>query len=462
MKRIASFVSIVVFLFAATISQLARADLPDFRELVKETSPAVVNISTVKHSKARQMIQEYGMPDDVPEIFKHFFGAPSPSPRGGQETASLGSGFIISDDGFVLTNNHVIQGADEIIVRLNDRRELTATLVGADPSSDLALLKVDADDLPTLDMGNSDKLEVGEWVVAIGSPFGFDYSVTAGIVSAKGRNLPRENYVPFIQTDVAINPGNSGGPLFNLDGKVVGINSQIYTRSGGFMGVSFAIPINVALDVAEQLKAKGKVSRGWLGVMIQDVNKQLAESFGLDRAAGALVARVMPASPAEEGGLQSGDIITSVDGKDVYLSVDLPHIIGRMKPEQEVKLNVVRNGKRKTVRVTLGSLSEENTVASNSAKIKSNKNRLGILVADLNEQQRQASGGGVFVQKVGDGAARQAGVVRGDIISMIHGKRVRSVREFKKVVSSLPANRNLPMLIVRRGGSIFVPLRISE
>lgn len=462
MKRIASFVSVVVFLFAATISQLARADLPDFRELVKETSPAVVNISTVKHSKARQMIQEYGMPDDVPEIFKHFFGAPSPSPRGGQETASLGSGFIISDDGFVLTNNHVIQDADEIIVRLNDRRELTATLVGADPSSDLALLKVDADDLPTLDMGNSDKLEVGEWVVAIGSPFGFDYSVTAGIVSAKGRNLPRENYVPFIQTDVAINPGNSGGPLFNLDGKVVGINSQIYTRSGGFMGVSFAIPINVALDVAEQLKTKGKVSRGWLGVMIQDVNKQLAESFGLDRAAGALVARVMPASPAEEGGLQSGDIITSVDGKNVHLSVDLPHIIGRMKPEQEVKLNVVRNGKRKTIRVTLGNLSEENTVASNSAKIKSNKNRLGILVADLNEQQRQASGGGVVVQKVGDGAARQAGVVRGDIISMIHGKRVRSVREFKKVVRDLPANRNLPMLIVRRGGSIFVPLRISE
>ncbi|TNC84786.1 MAG: serine peptidase, partial [Thalassolituus sp.] len=279
--------------FLVIFSSAARADLPDFRDLVKDASPAVVNISTVQHpGNANRYSQQYGLPDEMPEIFRHFFGAPMPSPRGKQDRESLGSGFIISKDGYILTNNHVVQDADEIVVRLNDRRELEATLVGADPSSDLAVLKVDAKNLPTVRLGNSDKLDVGEWVVAIGSPFGFDYSVTAGIVSAKGRSLPNENYVPFIQTDVAINPGNSGGPLFNLDGEVVGINSQIYTRSGGFMGVSFAIPINVALDVADQLKSKGKVTRGWLGVVIQEVSKDLADSFGLDRAAGALIVQV--------------------------------------------------------------------------------------------------------------------------------------------------------------------------
>ena len=286
--------SLLTFLLAVSWTT-AHADLPDFRDLVKESSPAVVNISTVQHAQQNRALSgQYGMPDDMPEIFRHFFGRQfpqGPAPR--RDSNSLGSGFIVSDDGYILTNNHVVQDADEIIVRLNDRRELEAVLIGADPSSDLAVLKVDADDLPTVELGDSDKLDVGEWVVAIGSPFGFDYSVTAGIVSAKGRSLPNENYVPFIQPEVAINPGHSGGPLFNLDGQVVGINSQIYTRSGGFMGVSFAIPINVAMDVAEQLKSKGKVSRGWLGVVIQEVNKDLAESFGLDRAAGALVVQVV-------------------------------------------------------------------------------------------------------------------------------------------------------------------------
>src|SRR5690606_16325520 len=272
------------------------------------------------------------------------------------ERTSLGSGFIISKDGYILTNNHVIQNADEIIVRLNDRRTLEAKLIGADETTDLALLKVEAKDLPTVRLGNSDALEVGEWVVAIGSPFGFDYSVTAGIVSAKGRSLPNDNYVPFIQTDVAINPGNSGGPLFNLDGKVVGINSQIYTRSGGFMGVSFAIPINVAMEVSEQLKDKGRVSRGWLGVVIQEVNKELAESFGLEKAAGALVAQIVPGSPADSADLQNGDIITHFNGKPILMSSDLPHQVGRVKPGSKVSMDVVRNGKRRKVSVTIGTL----------------------------------------------------------------------------------------------------------
>ena len=258
-----------------------------------------------------------------------------PPGRSGQGPSSLGSGFIVSSDGYILTNHHVVKEADEILIRLSDRREMVAQLVGADPRSDLALLKVEAKGLPAVEFGKSDELKVGAWVLAIGSPFGFDYSVTAGIVSAKGRSLPNENYVPFIQTDVAINPGNSGGPLFNLKGEVVGINSQIYTRSGGFMGVSFAIPIDVALDVVEQLKTKGEVSRGWLGVVIQEVNKQLAESFGLDKPQGALVAQLVPGGPAEAGGLKSGDIIVAFNGREVVLSSDLPHQVGQVKPEGE-------------------------------------------------------------------------------------------------------------------------------
>ena len=441
----------------------AHADLPDFRELVKETSPAVVNISTVQHAQQNSALsRQYGLPDDMPEIFRHFFGRQfpqGPAPR--RDSNSLGSGFIVSDDGYILTNNHVVQDADEIIVRLNDRRELEAVLIGADPSSDLAVLKVDADDLPTVELGDSDKLDVGEWVVAIGSPFGFDYSVTAGIVSAKGRSLPNENYVPFIQTDVAINPGNSGGPLFNLDGEVVGINSQIYTRSGGFMGVSFAIPINVAMDVAEQLKSKGKVSRGWLGVVIQEVNKDLAESFGLDRAAGALVVQVVDGSPAENSGLVSGDIIVKVNGKDVQLSSDLPHLIGRLRAGDTAKLSVVRAGKRKTIDVEIGALPESDDIqlSSNTPPAERKSNRLGLVVSDIpagksNEQ-------GVVVTDVNRGPASMSGVVRGDVITMINGQRISSVADFERVVQDLPSNRSVPMRIVRRGQASFIPLRVN-
>lgn len=443
------------------------ANLPDFRGLVKEASPAVVNISTVQRRGGPDFQQRYGLPQDVPDIFRHFFGIPMPSPgpapRGGQERTSLGSGFIISRDGYILTNNHVVKDADEIIVRLNDRRELEAKLIGADESTDLAVLKVEATNLPTVKLGNSDALEVGEWVVAIGSPFGFDYSVTAGIVSAKGRSLPNDNYVPFIQTDVAINPGNSGGPLFNLDGRVVGINSQIYTRSGGFMGVSFAIPINVAMEVTEQLKDKGRVSRGWLGVVIQEVSKDLAESFGLEQAAGALVAQIVPGSPADAADLQNGDIITHFNGRQIFMSSDLPHQVGRVKPGTKVTMDVVRNGKRRKVSVTIGTLPDADSaeLAQNTAPKERTSNRLGLVVADLNDNQRKNIGDGVVVREVRQGTAAQAGLINGDIITLINGQPVRSAEEFEKIVAALPAGRSVPIRIVRRGSAMFIPLRIA-
>tara|TARA_R110002050_G_scaffold143536_12_gene268796 strand:+ start:3637 stop:5031 length:1395 start_codon:yes stop_codon:yes gene_type:complete len=464
MTRIFKLLFPVVLLLASAV----HASLPDFRDLVKEASPAVVNISTVQHVSAGlsgSYQQRYGLPEDVPEIFRHFFGEQMPSPRGEQEKTSLGSGFIVSHDGYILTNNHVIKDADEIVVRLNDRRELEAKLIGADESSDLALLKVEADDLPIVALGDSDALEVGEWVVAIGSPFGFDYSVTAGIVSAKGRSLPNENYVPFIQTDVAINPGNSGGPLFNLNGKVVGINSQIYTRSGGFMGVSFAIPINVAMDVADQLKEKGKVSRGWLGVVIQEVSKDLAESFGLDKAAGALVAQVVPDSPAEKAGLKSGDIITRFNGEAIYLSSDLPHQVGRVKPGTSARIDLVRNGKRKRIDVEIGVLSnaQTQTLASNTPPGEFNSDAMGVLVAELDDSQRRKLGsGGVLVKAVSDGPAAVSGLMPGDVITMIHGENINDLDDFKQVIAGLPGDRNVPMRIIRRGAALFIPLHVPK
>ena len=365
---------IVLFsIFLVNIQAMA-ADLPDFTELVEEHSEAVVNISTISYVDAQAPFQFQGNMDQLPDIFKHFFGQPQVPRHDGpsqpkRQTQSMGSGFIVSKDGTILTNNHVVDGADEIYVRFSDRRELKATLIGSDKRSDLAVLKVDAEELPSVKLGKSKNLKVGEWVFAIGSPFGFDYTVTAGIVSAKGRSLPNnnnENYVPFIQTDVAINPGNSGGPLFNMDGEVVGINSQIFTRSGGFMGVSFAIPIDVAMEVVEQLSNQGYVSRGWLGVLIQEVNKDLAESFGLDKPYGALVAQVLDDSPAEKAGIQTGDIIIEFDGEEINLSSELPQLVGRAKVGETLKLKIVRNKETKIIKLKIGELSNEQASAENT------------------------------------------------------------------------------------------------
>lgn len=417
---------------------LAQASLPDFTELVEQASPAVVNISTRQKLPERPVAGagQLNVPDleGLPPMFREFFERNIPqvprTPGGGRqrEAQSLGSGFIISADGYVLTNNHVIADADEIIVRLADRSELEAKLIGTDPRSDVALLKVEGKGLPTVKLGKSEELKVGEWVLAIGSPFGFDHSVTAGIVSAKGRSLPNESYVPFIQTDVAINPGNSGGPLFNLAGEVVGINSQIFTRSGGFMGLSFAIPMSVAMDVADQLKADGKVSRGWLGVVIQEVNKDLAESFGLDKPAGALVAQVLEQGPAAKGGLQVGDVILNLDGKPIIMSADLPHLVGALKPGTRAELDVVRDGARKKLQLTIGALPEDGEpLAGNTASgVERSSNRLGVKVVELTAEQKKSLdlNGGVVISEVLEGPAALIGLRPGDVITHLNNQAI--------------------------------------
>ncbi|HBO12981.1 MAG TPA: serine peptidase, partial [Halieaceae bacterium] len=341
--------SLLLFAFLLLPALASARELPDFREIVAQQSPAVVKILVESRSGGHPGFDT----EEIPEYLRRFFefrGEP-PGPR---ERMSLGSGFVLSEDGYIVTNNHVVEGADSVVVRLIDRREYDAEVIGTDPRSDLALLRIEAEDLPVLRLDEDDDLAVGEWVLAIGSPFGLDYSVTAGIVSAMGRSLPterNENYVPFIQTDVAINPGNSGGPLFNLDGEVVGVNSQIYTRSGGSIGLSFAIPVSVVRNVVEQLKAEGRVTRGWLGVTIQDVDRNLAESFNLERPMGALVAQVAPGSPAEAAGIEPGDVIIRFDGETIDTSADLPHVVGLLRPGAEVDAVIVRNGRRQTLAV---------------------------------------------------------------------------------------------------------------
>jgi len=452
---------------------LHAAQLPEFTELVEQASPAVVNISTRQKLPERSASDPLMAPDleGIPPIFREFFerGVPQMprSPNGQQRQAqSLGSGFIISADGYVLTNNHVVAGADEIIVRLPDRSELEARLVGADPRTDVALLKVEGEDLPTVKLGDSESLKVGAWVLAIGSPFGFDHSVTAGIVSAKGRSLPNESYVPFIQTDVAINPGNSGGPLFNLDGEVVGINSQIFTRSGGFMGLSFAIPIGVAMDVANQLKSNGRVSRGWLGVVIQEVNRDLAESFGLDKPAGALVAQVLDGGPAAKGGLQVGDVILSLNGRPIIMSADLPHLVGGLKPGSKATLQVVREGVRKDLSLTIGMLPEEGeSLASAGASGKEqSSNRLGVTVAELSEEQRKGLDlrGGVVIREVQDGPAALIGLRPGDVITHLNNQAIDSAQTFTKVAEALPRNRSVSMRVLRQGRASFITFKLSS
>ncbi|HTN32033.1 MAG TPA: DegQ family serine endoprotease [Pseudomonas sp.] len=449
----------------------AQAQLPDFTELVEEASPAVVNISTRQKMPARGQSQLM-IPDleGLPPLFRDFFERNLPQvPRNGRqpEAQSLGSGFIISSDGYVLTNNHVVADADEILVRMSDRSELEAKLVGSDPRSDVALLKIEGKNLPIVKLGKSENLKVGEWVLAIGSPFGFDYSVTAGIVSAKGRSLPNESYVPFIQTDVAINPGNSGGPLFNLDGEVVGINSQIFTRSGGFMGLSFAIPITVALDVANQLKETGKVSRGWLGVVIQEVNKDLAESFGLDRPAGALVAQVLEDGPAAKGGLRVGDVILRLDNHPIVMSSDLPQRVGILKPGTTSRLEVMRDGQRRSLNVTIGALPEEGDPVAmprgdNGAE--RSANRLGVTVIELTAEQRKSLDlqGGVVIKEVQGGPAVAIGLRPGDVITHLNNQAIKSSQHFAQIAKDLPKNRSVSMRVLRQGRASFITFKLAE
>lgn len=471
--RLKSYLSIVTAVLILGQMATAQAEaLPDFTDLVVQASPAVVNISTRQKMPERsvasaQMPDMEGLPPQLREFFERNMPKGQRTPKGDRqrEIQSLGSGFIISADGYVLTNNHVIDGADEILVRLSDRSELKAKLIGTDPRTDVAVLKIEGKDLPVVKIGNSDKLKVGEWVLAIGSPFGFDHSVTKGIVSAKGRSLPNDTYVPFIQTDVAINPGNSGGPLFNMSGEVVGINSQIFTRSGGFMGLSFAIPIDVAMDVANQLKAGGKVSRGWLGVVIQEVNKDLAESFGLDKPAGALVAQVLEGGPAAKGGVQVGDVILSANGQPIVMSADLPHLVGNLKDGSKADLEVIRDGKRKHLTVTIGALPEEGQEMDvPDSGVERSSNRLGVSVLDLTAEQKKSYDlkGGVVIKEVQDGPAALIGLQPGDVITHLNNQAITSAANFTEVAKELPKNRSVSMRVLRQGRASFITFKLAE
>ena len=471
MKATAYMRCLSVVLAGVLLANFAYAvALPDFTELVEQASPAIVNISTVRNGNGNgEGAGPHSGQEQIPEIFKHFFGERGFEGREHEQPRrshpqSLGSGFIISADGYVLTNHHVVKGADSILVRLSDRRELEAVLVGSDPRSDLALLKLDAKALPVVKIGNSDRLKPGEWVLAIGSPFGFDHSVTAGIVSATGRSLANENYVPFIQTDVAINPGNSGGPLFNLEGEVVGINSQIYTRSGGFMGLSFSIPISMAMEVVEQLKLNGQVARGWLGVIIQEVNRDLAESFGLDRPRGALVAKVLPDSPAEAAELHEGDVIVAFNGEPVERSAELPPLVGRIVPGKTVELDLVRSGRNITIALKVGMLPEEGAMQKvGGSAPAADSNPLNVQVAAIEPERAEQwnLSGGVVVRAVQPGPGAEAGLVVGDVITMLNGRAIDDLESFAEVAAKLPKGKAVPVRIVRRGSPLFLPLKVK-
>ncbi len=468
-------IMLVLFLTGSSSLWAAARDLPDFTDLVEQARATVVNISsTQKISRGKQLSPFNGPHGQRPEapfddFFRRFFGDEY-GDRGDNEEfydKSLGSGFVISEDGYVLTNNHVIKDADEVIVKLSDKREFVAEVVGFDKRSDVALLKIDAEDLTVAKIGDSDKLKVGGWVLAIGSPFGFDYTVTAGIVSAKARSLPNENYVPFIQTDVAINPGNSGGPLLNMEGEVIGINSQIYSRTGGFMGLSFAIPIEVVMDVVDQLKSSGHVVRGWLGILIQDVTRELAESFGMDKPIGALVARVLPDSPAEDAGIKVGDVIVNFNGKEVSSSSALPPMVGSTKVDDRVKVKIIREGKSKTIKVKISELPDDNDIKlarngddTRDVRIK----RINISVSNLTENQKEAieHKTGVLVEAVKPGPASRAGVRRGDVVLKFNNKDVEDIKQFKKLVKDAPDGKSVSLLILRRGSPIFLALKITE
>jgi len=450
--------------------QISAKELPDFTELVQKQGAAVVNISTVQSTRNTlpPLGQMPGRPKDGDPFSEFFHRFAPPVPRGQPELQSRGSGFIISADGYLLTNAHVVNGADGITVSLNDKREFAAKIIGVDKRTDLALLKIEASGLPKVTQGNPDELKVGEWVIAIGSPFGFDSSVTAGIVSAKGRALPQENYVPFIQTDAAINPGNSGGPLFNMKGEVIGINSQIYTRTGGFMGLSFAIPIDVAMDVATQLRTTGKVTRGRIGVVIQEVTRDLAESFGLSRAAGALVSSVEKGSAADKAGIQVSDVILKFDGKAVTTSLDLPRIVAATKPNSKVTVQLWRKNESREVSLVVGEMPDDNVVAQRSENEKEKPNastniaRLGLTLSMLNDAQKKELGvnNGLLVEDVLNPAVNE--LRRGDIILAIGNVEIRSLDHLNEILKQVPKGKNVALL-VRRGEQIsYVALKLDE
>ncbi|WP_018144066.1 MULTISPECIES: DegQ family serine endoprotease [Thioalkalivibrio] len=465
--------ALVALTFLALSLPASARMLPDFVPLAEEHSPAVVNIATTREREnphRSQMPDFEGSPFE--DLFERFFGGPGgEGPRGPErfERNSLGSGFIYTEDGYIITANHVVEGASEVVVHLSDRRVFDAEIVGKDPQSDVALLKIDAENLPTLKLGSSSDLKVGEWVLAIGSPFGFDHSVTAGIVSAKGRSLPSENYVPFIQTDVAINPGNSGGPLLNLDGEVIGVNAQIYSRTGGFMGLSFAVPIEMVGDVVQQLREHGEVTRGWLGVLIQEVTRELADSFGMDKPAGALVSRVQPDSPAQKAGFETGDVILSFNGIEVPNSSALPPIVGRTPVGAEAEVEVRRGDETRTIIVEIERLPEDISAQRGGPQREAPERTepqslLGMVLEPL-DAERAAEldvDGGLVVRDVTDNPARSAGVRSGDVIVQFGGHAVDSVETLEKRIEEVGERRTVPVLVYRGGNPTYIALRVPR
>ncbi len=459
-----------IVLFGLFASTLYAKDLPDFTELVEKQGPAVVNVSTTQIIHNTQAFP--GMPnlpegDPFYEFFRRF--APQQAPRD-QETQSLGSGFIISDDGYILTNAHVVESADKITVRLTDKREFKAKVIGSDKRTDVALLKIEASGLPKISQGDPNLLKVGEWVLAIGSPFGFDSSVTAGIVSAKGRSLPQENFVPFIQTDAAINPGNSGGPLFNMKGEVIGINSQIYSRSGGYMGLSFAIPIDVAMDVVKQLRSSGKVTRGRIGVSIQEVTRELADSFGLAKQAGALISDVEKGGPADKAGIQASDVILKFDGKTVNSSNDLPRIVAATHPGNKVTVQLWRKGETKELTVTVGEIADDTRVGQhgnknegNTPPVSESSERLGLQLAELTAEQKAELqvDGGLLIEDA-KGAAARAELRRDDVILAIGNIAIKSLAQFNDLLKQIPKGRNVALLVRHGDATSYVAIKLDE
>ncbi|WP_374246266.1 DegQ family serine endoprotease [Zoogloea sp.] len=469
-RRLFAWLALLVAVFAGRLA-LAR-DLPDFADLAERQGAAVVNISTTQALRqTRPGVPSLEEDDPMFDLFRRFIPRSPSGPRMDPDNRSLGSGFIVSPDGYVLTNAHVVDGADEIVVKLTDKREFRARVIGTDARTDVALLKIDATGLPRVTLGDAGKLRVGDWVVAIGAPFGFENSVTAGIVSAKGRSLPQENFVPFIQTDVAINPGNSGGPLFNMKGEVVGINSQIYSRTGGFMGLSFAIPIDVAMDVQAQLRASGRVQRGRIGVVIQEVSRELADSFNLGKPVGALVSSVEKGSPADKAGIEQGDIVLRFDNRPVGVSGDLPRIVGSTRPGARAPVQVWRKGALRDLTVTVAELPEEKArkLAARAPRQEVAPNRLGIVVVEPSGDQRRDgrfAAGGVVVDALRSPSARASEIQAGDGILALVSKGVRtdirSVEQFNRVVGGLELGQTVTLLVLRGETQTFVPLRTLE
>lgn len=448
-------VALTLVLGTASITSLTAAELPDFVTLVENNGPAIVNISTVQRVNRRS-----GQGGDLEELLRRL----SPEDRSQlnieeepqRQRGGVGSGFIISEDGYVITNHHVVFNADSITVTLNDRREFSAEIIGTDELSDMALLKIDAGDLPRVEFGDSEQVKVGEWVLAIGSPFGLEFSAAAGIVSAKGRTVPGNatNYVAFIQTDVAINQGNSGGPLFNLDGKVIGINSQILSSTGGSNGISFAIPSNVALNVIEQLRETGSVSRGLLGVVIKDVNHALAVAFQLPKPIGAFVDEVQAGSAAERAGVRNNDIIIEFNGREIETSAQLPYYVGQIRPGERASLGIIRDGRPLALEVVVGNLPGTDLAAAGTSARPPRDNSVGVVVSELTPADTTELGvSGVLVEQVRQGPARRAGLMAGDIIVMLDREPISNVEQFNDIVSDLPEKGYVPVRIMRQTGA---------